>query len=106
MASQIPRFNPNGFLLLVILKDIAYSTPVAHLKDLCLRIVAVYVTVTPEMMIDTWRELEYCLDIRHATRGAHRNLLVAIQNFGSPSVICCKRDFHPLIIWLVIKVLY
>ncbi|PSN52293.1 hypothetical protein C0J52_08328 [Blattella germanica] len=35
------------------------------------------------MLQNTWRELEYRLDVIRVTRGAHRNLLVVIRNFGN-----------------------
>jgi hypothetical protein len=33
--------------------------------------VAAIETVTPQMLENTWREIEYRLDILHATKGAH-----------------------------------
>ena len=53
------------------IKDIVYKTVVADLEDLRRRIVAACATVTPEMLRNTWQELEYRLDICRATRGAH-----------------------------------
>ncbi|KAJ4434368.1 hypothetical protein ANN_22927 [Periplaneta americana] len=50
------------------IKDIVYKTVVADLEDLLRRIVAACATVTPEMLRNTWQELEYCLDICRATR--------------------------------------
>ena len=43
----------------------------ADLEDLRRRIVAACATVTPEMLRNTWQELEYRLDIYRAIRGAH-----------------------------------
>ena len=72
MASQIPRFNPTGLLFWGgYKKDIVYKIVVADLEDLRRRIVAACTTVAPEMLRNTWQELEYRLDIRRATRGAH-----------------------------------
>ncbi|KAJ4437185.1 hypothetical protein ANN_17320 [Periplaneta americana] len=51
------------------IKDIVYKTVVADLEDLLRRIVAACATVTPEMLRNTWQELEYLLDICRATRG-------------------------------------
>ncbi|KAJ4452044.1 hypothetical protein ANN_03559 [Periplaneta americana] len=50
------------------IKDIVYKTVVAGLEDLRRRIVAACATVTPEMLRNTWQELEYRLDICRATR--------------------------------------
>ena len=41
------------------------------LENLHRIIVAACGTVTPEMLQNTWRELEYRLDVCRATRGAH-----------------------------------
>jgi hypothetical protein len=35
------------------------------------RIVAAIETVTPQMLENTWREIEYCLDILRAMKGTH-----------------------------------
>ena len=43
----------------------------ADLEELRRRIVAACATVTPELLRNTWQELEYRLDICRATRGAH-----------------------------------
>jgi hypothetical protein len=45
---------------------------VTSLGELKLRIVAAIETVTPQMLENTWREIEYRLDISlRATKGAH-----------------------------------
>jgi hypothetical protein len=44
---------------------------VTSLDELKLRIVAAIETVTPQMLENTWREIEYRLDILRATKGAH-----------------------------------
>jgi hypothetical protein len=44
---------------------------VTSLDELKLRIVAAIQTVTPQMLENTWREIEYRLDILRATKGAH-----------------------------------
>jgi hypothetical protein len=52
-------------------KDIVYKTPVTSLYELKLRIVAAIETVTPRMLENTWKEIEYRLDILRAMKGAH-----------------------------------
>jgi hypothetical protein len=44
---------------------------VTSLDELKLRIVAAIETVTPQMLENTWREIEYHLDILRATKGAN-----------------------------------
>jgi hypothetical protein len=44
---------------------------VTSLDELKLRIVAVIETVTPQMLENTCREIEYRLDILRATKGTH-----------------------------------
>jgi hypothetical protein len=44
---------------------------VTSLDELTLRIVAAIETVTPQMLENTWREMEYRLEILRATKGAH-----------------------------------
>jgi hypothetical protein len=53
------------------IKDIVYKTPVTCLDELKLRIVAAIEIVAPQMLENTWREIEYNLDILHATKGAN-----------------------------------
>ena len=42
-----------------------------YLADLRQRIIEAVELITPHMLINTWQELEYCLDICRATTGAH-----------------------------------
>jgi hypothetical protein len=48
-----------------------FTRPVTSLDELKLRIVAVIETVTPQMLENTWREIEYRLDILRAMKGEH-----------------------------------
>jgi hypothetical protein len=43
---------------------------VTSLDELKLRIVAATETVTPQMLENTWREIEYRLDVLRARKGA------------------------------------
>ena len=52
-------------------KDRVYATPVVDCDKLKARIQAVVGTVTEELLQNTWREMEYLLDILRATKGAH-----------------------------------
>jgi hypothetical protein len=44
---------------------------VTSLNELNLKIVAEIETITPQMLENTWREIEYRLDILYATKGAY-----------------------------------
>jgi hypothetical protein len=66
-----PDITPLDFFLWGYVKDIVYKTPVTSLDELKLRIVAAIETVTPRMLENTWRKIEYRLDILRATKGAH-----------------------------------
>jgi hypothetical protein len=54
-----PDIKPLDFFLWGYVKDIVYKTPLSSLDELKLRIVAVIKTVTPQMLENTWREIEY-----------------------------------------------
>jgi hypothetical protein len=53
-----PDITPFDFFLWGYVKDIVYKTPVTSLDELNLRIVAAIETVTPQMLENTWREIE------------------------------------------------
>jgi hypothetical protein len=53
------------------IKHVVYSTKVRDLADLRQRIIEAVQLITPYMLINTWQELEYRLDICRATTGAH-----------------------------------
>ena len=54
-----------------VLKDVVYRRKVRDLADLRQRIIEAVERITPHMLINTWKELEYRLDICRATTGAH-----------------------------------
>jgi hypothetical protein len=58
------------FFLWGYVKDTVYKTPLTSL-ELKFRIVAAIETVKPQMLENTWREIEYCSDILHATKSVH-----------------------------------
>jgi hypothetical protein len=70
-APRSADITPLDFFLWGYVKDIVYKTRVTTLEELQLRIVATIETVTPEMLENIWREIEYCLDILRVTKGAH-----------------------------------
>jgi len=52
-------------------KRFVYRWEVRDLADLRRRIIEAVELITPHMLINTWQELEYRLDICRATTGAH-----------------------------------
>ncbi|GBM18326.1 hypothetical protein AVEN_106022-1 [Araneus ventricosus] len=54
-----------------IVKNIVYKTPVPSLDEMKRRIVTAIQNVTPQMLENTWREIEFRLDVLRATKGSH-----------------------------------
>ena len=63
--------TPLDFLLWGYIKDVVYHTKVKSKNDLKERINAAVETIDEEMLKRTWTEIEYYLDVLHATNGAH-----------------------------------
>jgi len=53
------------------IKDVVYRRKVRDLADLRQRFIEAVELITPHMLINTWQELEYRLDICRATTGGH-----------------------------------
>ena len=66
-----PDITPLDFFLWGYVKDRVYRTKVRDLQILRARITEAIASVTPEMLANVWREVEYRLDIARATSGAH-----------------------------------
>ena len=66
-----PDITPLDFFLWGYVKDRVYRTPVLDVETLQSRIIEVLATVNEEMLENTWREIEYRLDILRATNGAY-----------------------------------
>ena len=72
LAPQISGFDTiRLFFVQGFIKDVVYSRKVRDLSDLRQRIIEAVELITPHMLINTWQELEYRLDICRATTGAH-----------------------------------
>ena len=69
-----PDLTPLDFFLWGYVKSRIYQTPVQDLADLRGRIIDACASVTPAMLQNTWREIEYRLDVIRATRGAHMEI--------------------------------
>jgi len=48
-----------------------FSTPVPDIKNMKARIKDAFATITGDMLENTCREIDYRLDVLHATEGAH-----------------------------------
>ncbi|GBN20813.1 hypothetical protein AVEN_168688-1 [Araneus ventricosus] len=55
----------------MFVKNIVYKTPVPSFDELKRRIVTAIQNVTPQMLENTWREIEFRLDVLRATKGSH-----------------------------------
>jgi len=66
-----PDITPLDFFLWGYVKDKVFSTPVPDITNLKARITDAFVTVTEDMLENTWREIDYRLDVLRATKGAH-----------------------------------
>ena len=62
---------PFDFFLWGYVKDKVFSTPVPNITNLKARITDAFATVTEDMLENTWREIDYRLDVLRATKGAH-----------------------------------
>ena len=47
------------------------STPVPNITNLKARITDAFATKTEDILENTWREIDYRLDVLRATKGAH-----------------------------------
>jgi len=48
-----------------------FSTPVPDITNLKARITDAFATITEDMSENTWREIDYRLDVLRAIKGAH-----------------------------------
>ena len=66
-----PDITPLNFLLWGYVKDKVFSTPVPDITNLKARITDAFAKITEDMLKNMWREIDYRLDVLHATKGAH-----------------------------------
>ena len=48
-----------------------FATPVPDITNLKARITNAFATITEDVLENTWREIDYRLDVLRATKGAH-----------------------------------
>jgi hypothetical protein len=66
-----PDITPLDLFLWGYVKDKVFSTPVPDITNLKARIADAFVTITEDMLGDTWRGIDYRLDVLRATKEAH-----------------------------------
>jgi len=62
---------PLDFFLWGYVKDKVFWTPVPDITNLKARITDAFGTITEDILENTWREIDYRLDVLRATKGAH-----------------------------------
>ena len=62
------------FFTCEFIKEVVYMRKFRDLADLRQRIIETVELITPHMLISTWQELEYSLDICRATTDAHMKM--------------------------------
>ena len=71
LATMISGYHPLDFFLLGYVQDKVFSTPVPDITNLKARITEPFATITEDMLENTWREIDYRLDVLRATKEAH-----------------------------------
>ena len=72
LATTIARYHPlHFFFFWGYVKDKVFSTPVPDITNLKARITDAFATITEDMLDNTWREIDYRLDVLRATKAAH-----------------------------------
>ena len=54
-----------------MLRTKCFATPVPDVTNLKARITDAFVTITEDMLENTWREIDYLLDVLRATKGSN-----------------------------------
>jgi len=71
LTTTITGYHPLYFILRGYVKDKVFSTSFPDIKNLKARITDGFATITEDMLENTWREIDYRLDVLRATKGAH-----------------------------------
>jgi hypothetical protein len=72
LPPRSPDANPCDFFLWGYVKDQVYIPPLpASIPELTVRIRTVNETITADMLQTVWNELNYRVDVRRITKGAH-----------------------------------
>jgi len=65
------RISPLDFFLWGYVKDKVFSTPVPDITNLKARITDAFAAITEDLSENTYREIDYRLDVLRATKEAH-----------------------------------
>ena len=65
---QSPDITPLDFSLWRYVKHKVFSTPVPDITNLKARITDAFATITEDMLENTWREIDYRLEVLRATQ--------------------------------------
>jgi len=68
---RLPDITALDFFLRGYVKDKVFSKPVPDITNLKARITDDFATITEDMLENTWRGIDYRLDVLRATKGAH-----------------------------------
>jgi len=63
-----PDITPLDFFLWGYVKDKVFSTPVPDITNLTARITEAFATITEDMLENTWKEIDYRLDVLRETK--------------------------------------
>jgi hypothetical protein len=63
--------TPPDFFMWGYVKNIVYHSPVTSINDLKRHIMDSVLTIHADMLLRTWHELDYQLEIIRATKGPH-----------------------------------
>jgi len=66
-----PDITPLDLFLWRYVKDKVFSTPVPDITNSKARITDAFATIIEDTLENTWREIDYRLDVLRATKGAH-----------------------------------
>ncbi|KAJ4440831.1 hypothetical protein ANN_10677 [Periplaneta americana] len=83
--TPIPNREIFFFTYVTETEDQVYRRPVRDLADLQERLYAAVNNVTPQMLHNTWLEIEYRLDISRATNGSH------VKVYGTQALVVNRR---------------
>jgi len=75
--------TPLDFFLWGYVKDKVFSTPVPDITNLKARITDAFAAINEDILENTWRKIDYRLDVLRATKGAY---------VGSV-LMCCKKTY-------------
>jgi hypothetical protein len=80
LATTIAGYQPLDLILWGNVKDKVFYKPVPDTTNLKARITGALATITEDLLENTWREVDYRLDVLRATKGAHIDVCSCVVN--------------------------